>query len=124
MVMLLAGGRGAVGAKPAWSSDLGPAALTPFQVPLARQEFWEMAKGPVMVTLLSDTPAEPVLVICTSCAALVAPAVSESNDRLAGATETEATGAAPATATGNALPSALMLTAPAAAPAAVGARLT
>src|SRR2546428_528402 len=100
--------------------------MTPFQVPLARQEFWEMAKGPVMVTLLTDTPAEPVLVICTSCAALVAPVVSEPNERLAGATETEATGATPAPerVTTRPHPSPLTLTDAVAVPAAVGAKTT
>src|SRR2546428_661681 len=68
----------------------------PLQVPLARQEFWEMAKGPVMVTLLTDMPTEPVLVTWTFCAALVIPTATEPNERLAGETETEATGATPA----------------------------
>src|SRR3989449_1023737 len=71
-------------------------ALPIFQVPLARQEFWEMAKGPVMVTLLTDMPTEPVLVTWTFCAALMIPTDTEPNERLAGETETEATGATPA----------------------------
>src|SRR3989442_1018569 len=70
--------------------------MTPFQVPLARQEFWEMANGPVMATLLTDKPTEPVLVTWTLCAALVIPTATEPNERLAGETETEATGATPA----------------------------
>src|SRR2546427_2369419 len=84
------------GANAAETLQCVPGAMTPFQVPLARQEFWEMAKGPVMVTLLTDTPTEPVLATWTFCAALVIPTATEPNERLAGETETEATGATPA----------------------------
>src|SRR2546428_336488 len=95
--------------------------MTPFQVPLARQEFWEMAKGPVMVTLLTDTPAEPVLVICTSCAALVAPVVSEPNERLGAAEETEEIQAPSELVSGPVLaqPTTMKLRVPAAVPATV-----
>src|SRR2546427_9120820 len=78
----------AVGSKSKERAGFGPGAVTGFQAEVLRKEFWEMAKGPVMVTLLSDTPAEPVLVICTSCAALVAPVVSESNDSREGTPQT------------------------------------
>src|SRR2546426_597359 len=67
-----------------------------FQVPLARQEFWEMAKGPVMVTLLTDMPTEPVLDTWTICPEPRILTATEPNVRLAGETETEATGATPA----------------------------
>src|SRR2546428_2171997 len=48
-----------------------------------------MVNGPVRVTLLTDTPTGPVLVICTSCAALVVPTVTEPKDRPVGETATE-----------------------------------
>src|SRR5207245_10945326 len=48
-----------------------------------------MAKGPMLVTLLSDAPTEPVLVTWTLCAALVVPTVTESNAMLVGDTETD-----------------------------------
>src|SRR2546426_206635 len=81
------------GANAAETLQCVPGAMTPFQLPLARQEFWEMANGPVMVTLLTDTPTEPVLVTWTFCAALVIPTAVEPNERLVG--ETEAAGVAP-----------------------------
>src|SRR3989442_10089013 len=43
-----------------------------------------------MVTLLTDTPTEPVLVMATLCAPLVVPTATEPKDRLVGETETEA----------------------------------
>src|SRR5437773_12581701 len=48
-----------------------------------------MAKGPMLVTLLSGAPTEPVLVTWTLCAALVVPTVTESNAMLVGDTETD-----------------------------------
>src|SRR2546428_738439 len=84
------------GAKTTERSHFVPGAMTPFQGPLARQEVWEMAKGPVMVTLLTDRPTEPVLATGTFCGARVIPTATEPNERLAGETETEATGATPA----------------------------
>src|SRR2546427_749484 len=81
------------GANAAETLQCVPGAMTPFQVPLARQEFWEMAKGPVMVTLLSYTPTDPVLAPRTFSAALVTPTAAEPNERLVG--ETEAAGVAP-----------------------------
>src|SRR5256885_487977 len=53
------------GANAAETVQCVPGAMTPFQVPLAAHVFWEMAKGPVMVTLLTDTPTEPVLATWT-----------------------------------------------------------
>src|SRR2546426_12510130 len=48
-----------------------------------------MVNGAVRVTLLTDTPTGPVLVICTFCAALVVPTVTEPKDRPVGETATE-----------------------------------
>ena len=47
------------------------------------------------MTVPTNTPVVPVLVICTVWAALVAPTVTEPNDRLVGETETAVTGAVP-----------------------------
>src|SRR5437773_2166915 len=77
------------GANATNTSQCVPGAITPFQLPLATQSFWEMAKGPMLVTLLSDAPTEPVLVTWTLCAALVVPTVTESIAMLVGDTETD-----------------------------------
>src|SRR3989442_13020666 len=78
------------GAKTTNTSQCVPGAMTPFQLALARQKFWDSANGPVMVTLLTDTPTEPVLAMATFCARLVVPTATEPKDRLVGETETEA----------------------------------
>src|SRR5438128_1357689 len=67
-----------------------PGAITPSQLPLARQKFWDTANGPVMVTLLTDTPTAPVLVRAMPCATLVVPTATEPKERLVGEIETAA----------------------------------
>jgi hypothetical protein len=78
-----------VGAKTTYTSQWVPGARTPFQVAVARQEFWEMANGPVTLTLPTDVAAEPVLMTAMRCAALMVPTVTEPKARLVGETETE-----------------------------------
>src|SRR2546426_12217088 len=82
------------GAKTTNTSQCVPGAMTPFQLALARQKLWDIANGPVMVTLLTDTPPEPVLAMATFCARLVVPTATEPKDRLVGETETEEIGRA------------------------------
>src|SRR5881296_2939695 len=79
-----------------------------------------------MVTLLTDTPTEPVLVTWRFCAALVIPTVTEPKDRLDGETETAVTGATPVPArlTGYTPAAALMLSVPVALPPSTGANAT
>ena len=55
-----------------------------------------MAKGLVMVTLLSDTPTKLVLVTWTSAAPVLVPTATEPNDTLVGETATGAGGSADA----------------------------
>src|SRR5437867_10546567 len=79
-----------------------------------------------MFTLLTDTPAEPVLVIWMSCCPLVVPTVTEAKEALLGATETDAGEAAavPDRVTGYTFPAALMFSVPLALPATTGAKTT
>src|SRR5439155_1515305 len=114
------------GAKTTNRSQCVPGAMTPFQLRSEERRVGEKGKWWVAVTVPNKTPVVPVLVICTVWAALVAPTVTEPNDRLVGETETAVTGAVPVPATldGNTLPAAPMLRVPVALPASAGAKTT
>src|SRR2546422_679759 len=81
------------GANAAETSQCVPGAMTPRQRPLDGQWVCQRGNRLVMETLVSETPAEPVLVTWTFCAALVIPIAIEPNERLVG--ETEAAGVTP-----------------------------
>jgi hypothetical protein len=76
------------GTKTTYTSQWPPGARTPFQVAVARQEFWEMANGPVTLTLPTDAATEPVLMTAMRCAALMVPTGTEPKAREVGETET------------------------------------
>jgi hypothetical protein len=115
-----------VGAKTTYTSQWLPGARTPFQVAVARQEFWEMTNGPVTLTLLTDVATEPVLMTAMRCAALVVPTDAEPNARLVGETETAVAlePPVPARVTGATLPAALTLNVSLTVLATVGAKTT
>jgi hypothetical protein len=115
-----------VGAKATYTSQWAPGVRTPFQVAVARQEFREMTNDPVTLTLLTDTPTDPVFVTETSCAALVVPTNNEPKARLVGETEIAVAleTPVPARLTGATLPAALMLNVPLTVLATVGAKAT